>query len=333
MGNPASNIIVRAGATISFYDTTTPWDKKFRLFGNGSTPNIWNYNGTHTIVGTMELNGNCLFGGAPVGRGIPVSITLSGPVSGTGSLIKSDPQNTLVLAATNDYAGSTTVSNGTLQVDGVSGTNFLLVAGGTLTGVGWIRGAVTVQAAGTLSPGDSPSLVGTLTISNSLVLAGTNVMDVSRSGGVTTSDLITNVTSLVYGGVLQLNLTGEPLAASDIIKLYSFNSASSAFSAIVPESPGPGLKWDATHLTSDGTLRVASLNTTPPAMTASISGNHLTLTWPADHTGWILQGQTNSINGGLGSTWFEVPGSISVNSVTITIDPLNGAAFYRLALP
>jgi len=27
LGNPASNILVRAGATVSFYDTSTQWDK------------------------------------------------------------------------------------------------------------------------------------------------------------------------------------------------------------------------------------------------------------------------------------------------------------------
>jgi len=334
MGNPASNIIVRAGAILSFYDTSTPWDKNFVLFGNGLTPNIWNYNGTHSIVGSVTLNGSCVFGGAPLGRGVPVSITLNGRVTGTGGIIKSDIQNTLILAATNnDYAGSTTISNGTILVDGVSGTNFVLVAGGTLGGIGLVRGAVTVQADGTLSPGDTPATLATLAISNSLVLAGTNLMDVTRSGGVFTSDLLTNITSLSYGGVLQLNLTGESLAAGDSIKLYSFNSAASAFSAIVPETPGSGLKWDTTHLTSDGTLRVASLITTPPQMLASVSGNQLHLTWPADHTGWILQGQTNTTDSGLGTSWFEVPGSVSVNTMSFTLDPANHSVFYRLALP
>src|SRR5262249_45894688 len=88
MGNPASNITVRAGAILSFYDTSTVWTKNFILFGDGSTPNIFNYDGTHTIAGPVTLNGNCVFGGAPVGRGAPVSITFNGPLSGSGALIK-----------------------------------------------------------------------------------------------------------------------------------------------------------------------------------------------------------------------------------------------------
>ena len=333
MGNQASNIIVRAGATVSFYDTGTFWDKKFVLFGNGSTPNMWNYNGTHAIIGSVTLNGNCVFGGAPLGRGVPVSITLNGPVTGTGGLIKSDLQNTLILAATNDYAGTTTVSNGTLLIEGIGGTNVITVAGGTLGGIGLIRGAVTVQPGGNLSPGDSSFTSANLSVSNALTLNGTNTMDVNRSGGLFSGDLITNVTSLTYGGTLQLNLTGEPLSAGDIIQLYRFNSSTGAFAAISPETPGSALKWDVSHLTTDGTLRVANVNATAPPMTAVVSGNHLTLSWPADHTGWILQGQTNDTTVGISTNWVEVPGSVSTNSVTLAIDPANGAAFYRLVLP
>ncbi|HSU53394.1 MAG TPA: hypothetical protein VLT36_04985, partial [Candidatus Dormibacteraeota bacterium] len=331
MGNPASNIIVRAGATLSLYDTTTPWDKHFILFGDGTTPNIWNYNGTHTIAGSIAMNGSCVFGGAPAGRGVPVSVTLAAPVIGTGALISADAQGALILAATNDYSGVTIVSNGTLIVEGISGTNSTTVASGTLEGIGYIRGPVSVLAPGNLSPGDSGNPLATLVVSNSLTLGGTNTMDVSRSGGVFTADLITNITSLTLGGVLQLNLTGEPLAANDSFRLYSFASASGAFSSIVPEIPGSGLKWDTSHLTSDGTLRVASVNPTPPNMTGHVIGNQLTLSWPADHTGWLLQGQTNS--SGLGSDWVEVPGSASVNSVSFTIDPANAAVFFRLILP
>jgi len=78
---------------------------------------------------------------------------------------------------------------------------------------------------------------------------------------------------------------------------------------------------------------VAAINMTPPPMTAVVSGNQLTLSWPADHTGWVLQGQTNSINVGISTNWVEVPGSASVNSMSFTIDPANGAVFYRLILP
>jgi hypothetical protein len=51
------------------------------------------------------------------------------------------------------------------------------------------------------------------------------------------------------------------------------------------------------------------------------------------HTGWTLQAQTNSLNAGLGATWFNVTGSAAVNEVIVTIDPVNPTVFYRLVYP
>jgi hypothetical protein len=69
--------------------------------------------------------------------------------------------------------------------------------------------------------------------------------------------------------------------------------------------------------------------TNPTNITTSVSGNQLTLAWPSDHTGWRLQSQTNLV----GTNWVNVPGSITVNSVTITINPANGSMFFRLIYP
>jgi len=67
----------------------------------------------------------------------------------------------------------------------------------------------------------------------------------------------------------------------------------------------------------------------PTNITASVSGNTLTIAWPADHIGWILQAQTN----GLSSTnWFDLPGSDAVNAVVIPINPANTSVFYRLRM-
>src|SRR5205823_4849217 len=40
MGNPASNLIVRAAATLSFFNASTAWNKNFILFGNGIGTNM-----------------------------------------------------------------------------------------------------------------------------------------------------------------------------------------------------------------------------------------------------------------------------------------------------
>jgi hypothetical protein len=68
----------------------------------------------------------------------------------------------------------------------------------------------------------------------------------------------------------------------------------------------------------------------PTNITASVSSNTLTIAWPADHVGWILQAQTNGLSAG---QWFDLPGTDGVNAALITMDPANAAVFYRLSRP
>lgn len=72
---------------------------------------------------------------------------------------------------------------------------------------------------------------------------------------------------------------------------------------------------------------------TTPLLTNNVSGSTLSLNWAADHTGYRLETQTNSLSTGLGSTWFTVPNSANTNNVTITVDPANPTVFYRLVYP
>jgi hypothetical protein len=72
---------------------------------------------------------------------------------------------------------------------------------------------------------------------------------------------------------------------------------------------------------------------TPTNITAVLSGNALTLSWPADHLGWRLQVQTNSLAAGFGTNWVTLPGSELVTGTNITINSANGAVFYRMVYP
>lgn len=69
---------------------------------------------------------------------------------------------------------------------------------------------------------------------------------------------------------------------------------------------------------------------TPPVIAFSANGNQLTLNWPTNYIGWLLQ--SNSI--GLPTTnWVAVPGSTSTNLLQITIQPGQSNVFYRLSSP
>lgn len=72
---------------------------------------------------------------------------------------------------------------------------------------------------------------------------------------------------------------------------------------------------------------------TPPPLNFGISGNQLQFNWPADHLGWRLQMQTNSIDMGIGTNWVDVAGSTTTNQIIIPMDPANGSVFFRLIYP
>ena len=78
------------------------------------------------------------------------------------------------------------------------------------------------------------------------------------------------------------------------------------------------------------------VNTTPTNIVATVSGTNLTLSWPADHTGWRLLTQTNNLAHGISGNmndWGTVANSASTNLVTIPIDPAKPTEFYRLIYP
>jgi hypothetical protein len=76
-----------------------------------------------------------------------------------------------------------------------------------------------------------------------------------------------------------------------------------------------------------------TVNPNPPYLTNVVSGSNLLLTWGADHIGWKLQVQTNSINVGINTNWHSLVGSSTVNSWSLPINKANGCVFCRLIYP
>jgi hypothetical protein len=81
------------------------------------------------------------------------------------------------------------------------------------------------------------------------------------------------------------------------------------------------------------TLTVGNaVNPNPTNIVFSVTGNQMTLSWPADHQGWTLQAQTNALSVGLNTNWVDLAGSTSTNQMIVPINPANGSVFYRLIL-
>jgi autotransporter-associated beta strand protein len=260
-----------------------------------------------------------------------------------------------ILTGGNTYSGSTTVLNGTLALgDGVtdgsinSTTNLNIAAsafvdvsgrsdatlhlGGSqiLTGNGTVNG--NLDGGGTISPGTG---IGKLTITNVATLSGTLFVELNRTNAVLTNDVLV-ASSIVLGGTLTVTNLGPTLVAGDRFVLFSGPITGTFGTVNLPGNLGSVTYTWTDNTAVDGSIQVATVTTvnqTPTNLVTSISGNTLTLSWPTDHIGWRLQSQTSDLSTGLGSVWVDVAGTASTNSVDITLDPANGAVFYRMVYP
>jgi len=75
---------------------------------------------------------------------------------------------------------------------------------------------------------------------------------------------------------------------------------------------------------------IVLFNPNPTNIVVSSSNNQITLSWPADHTGWQLQ--SNSVGLQTTNAWFTVSGSTLTNQITITPSANPTSVFYRLLL-
>jgi len=216
--------------------------------------NLNGVNQTCAALVSSDRSGNQIdLGHATLAVDGAVDATFDGTISGSGGLVKLGG-NTVTLTGTNSYLGQTEIRSGKLRVNSLLGNGAVTVAAlSILECHGQIRDSVTIQRGGTLTLGAPP---GTLIISNNLTLGGTNVMQINQTRWRRHNDLITGVSTLTYGGVLHVVVSGRPLAPGDSFRLFKAAHYIGAFESIVPPSPGPGLIWDSTGLGVDGTLKV-----------------------------------------------------------------------------
>jgi len=123
----------------------------------------------------------------------------------------------------------------------------------TLTGNGIVAGPLTVQSGGNLSP-SAP--LGLLVLSNSPVLQGSVLMQISKKGINRTNNQIQVAAPLTYGGNLIVSGLGlDELTVGDSFNLFSAGSYGGAFTSVSLPALNPGLKWD-NKLLIDGSIAV-----------------------------------------------------------------------------
>jgi autotransporter-associated beta strand protein len=277
-----------------------------------------------TLAGLYILSGGD--GTGPTNRTINVQntttpSTISGVISDAGlgcGLIKSGA-GTLVLSAVNTYTGPTTVSNGTLLVNGQIGanTNPVTVAGGTLGGSGTVLGPVTVLSGGTLAPGTSA--IGTLTITTNLTLNGNLLFKVHK--GLSQSNDIASVggtnTSSGVGELTVTNAGSTALVVGDTFKLFNKALANGSTLGV----SGGGVLW-ANHLQVDGSISVTSLSVPTPVINSVIL--------QANGTNFVFSGTNGTADGAysvLSSTNLTTPLANWVLQASGTFDGTGGFSY------
>jgi autotransporter-associated beta strand protein len=332
-------------------------------------------NSTTISSGTLILGASGQLGGGTYAAGIvnngtfssetTAGQTLSGGISGTGTLEVNGAGASLTLSAVNPYTGGTVinggalflVNNGTADAKIASSAVITMGAGGILDvtgqslenatfplgagtasqrlqGSGVINGSLTVGSLGVVAPG-SATTIGALTVNNTATLGGHTVLKLNNSGSPNSDELV--APTLVGGGTLMVTNLGPALVAGNQFQLFSGPVSGFANLSLPVSDHNYKYAWT-TNLALNGSIVVQSVaplvNTNPATVNfRGVSGadNTLHFTWAADHQGWQLY--TNSVGLTAPAAWYPWAGSSNGASTTITINPAQPQVFFQLRYP
>jgi hypothetical protein len=273
--------------------------------------------------------------------GHPVDLLIStlniGNYNNAGVYQNSFAFDTGVLDATSTALSLLRNGNGNAAASGST-----LFIGGGVARLGLVN--LTASAAyGTLGINNADVTVANVTSPGSglAMLAITNstfTVAITNNGNPVTAPVA--VDSLTLDTAVSLKVGGTNWVVGQFpLFSYAGSIGGTGYSALtltsLPSGCGGYLSNNISALTVDlvVTNAPALVNTNPTNIVAVVNGANLELSWPADHIGWHLQAQTNTLATGLGTNWVNVPGTSSVNHYTNTIDKTKGAVFYRMTYP
>jgi autotransporter-associated beta strand protein len=161
----------------------------------------------------------------------------------------------VILTASNTYTGATTVSGGTLEVDGSIASSSLVTvnAGGILSGTGIVDPAVTtIMSGGVLAPGNPSNPTGTLSITGNLAFQSGAFYLVQVSGAAAGSVSVTGGATLA-GATVDAVFAGRANLTRQYTILTATGGVSGAFApGVVNTNLAPGfsdsLSYDANNV-------------------------------------------------------------------------------------
>ena len=236
-------------------------------------------NQTTGYVITNAAGGSAgITGGGAVTIAGPGGVTFASPQSYTGNTTISAGK--LVLGAAGSIAGSANLNlsaGAGLDVSQVAG--FVLGAGQTLAGNGWVKGNVNAAGGARVVPGGA-NAIGTLTFSNNLTLGGQEVLFDVGSGS---NDVVNVQGTLTNNGTVLV-----------------------ALNPLVPVSAGTDTLLTCANFSGTGSFLLDS-NAVPRGASLAFNGNSLTVTLTGGGTGlvWTGDGTANVWNNRAASNWLN----------------------------
>jgi autotransporter-associated beta strand protein len=231
LGTTASGTTVASGGALELEGGFTVGAEALQIAGTGVSGGgaLRNVSGTNTYGGAVTLgaasridsaSGELILtsGSAVSGAGQNLTVGGSGNVTlssgiatGSGGLAK-DGDGTLALGGTSSYTGATSVTGGTLLVNGSTAAGSAVTVGDgsgtdTLGGTGTIGGATTIQSGGRIT-GGTAGTVGDLTVANDLALGTGSTWLVDLAGA--SADRILGIANLGLGGATLAVQTSSP---------------------------------------------------------------------------------------------------------------------------
>ncbi len=281
---------------------------------------------------TIDNNGNSVTVTqpllAPTGNGEHGILTLSGGsgyiappvITITNAAGDTNGSGATAIAQINPVTGA--VTNVIMTCPGVnySATPIFVVSGGGATVAATITGApVTPNTGGGLTSVGT----GTLTLSGLNTYSGNTTV----SAGTLALSLPTlasnSVVTVASGAALQLGFATTNTVGG--LVLNGVNQPPGVYNSVNA----------APYITGSGSLLVSSgVPSNPTSLSYSVSAGVLTISWPANYLGWILQSETNALSVGIRTNgWVDVAGTSGMTSTNITINKLSPTVFYRLRHP
>ena len=181
------------------------------------------------------------------------TLVINGVISGTSIGLSKTGGGTLVLSGTNTYSGATTVSAGTLFVNGslAAGSAVTVSNSGTvLGGTGTINGSVSIASSGAILEGGTGSIGQTLTLKGAVTMSSGSIIELALGAAGTHSTLaISSPGTLTFATNQDFKFIGSPMVGIYTGLITGVPDPGTALNSWVIDNSGyvGTFSWDSTN--------------------------------------------------------------------------------------